>query len=191
MSAQIAQKVKECPECSKEFRKPYEPLLPSELPQYPWQKVGTDLFHFKDKEYLLVVDYFSRYIEIARLTNTTSIFALKKIFSRHGIPEQVRSDDGPQYASQEFRDFASSYNFKHSTSSPHHPQSNRLAERTIKTVKKMMLKSEDPFCSYRSTLLPWCNLSPGDGTPVTIRHSSDYISVHSRLEVPTPISENG
>lgn len=45
-----------------------EPLITSTLPELPWQKVGTDLFEWRKNAYLLVIDYFSRYIEIARLT---------------------------------------------------------------------------------------------------------------------------
>jgi hypothetical protein len=62
--------------------------------------IGTDLFELKGVTYLLVVDYFSRYPEIAKFTSTTSlavINVLKSIFARHGIPEVIRSDNGPQY----------------------------------------------------------------------------------------------
>ena len=95
--------------------------MTSELPKYPWQVVATDLFELNKLNYLLVVDYFSRYPEVLQLTSTTSmsvISALKSVFSRHGIPEIVRSDIGPQYSSAEFMSFASSYGFHHLTSSP-------------------------------------------------------------------------
>ena len=116
----------------------------------------------------MVVDYFSRYPEIARLSSTTAqavILALKKIFSRHGVPERVRSDNGPQFSSQEFEQFGRKYGFKHTTSSPHFPQSNGLAERTIQTVKRILLKSDDPFMAllnFRSTPLSWTNFSPAE-----------------------------
>ena len=114
-----------------------------------------------------MVDYFSRFPEVIRLKETTSrhiIEALKKIFSRHGIPETLISDNGPQYASSEFTDFARSYDFRHKTSSPRYAQSNGHAERAVKTVKKLLNETEDPnmaLLSYRSTPLPWCGLSPG------------------------------
>ena len=53
--------------------------------------------------------------------------ALKAIFARHGIPEEVRRDNGLQYASVEFTDFAREWGFKHTTSSPRFPQSNAEA----------------------------------------------------------------
>ena len=73
------------------------------------------------------------------------------------------SDNGPQYTSREMQLFAQQYNFKQVTSSPHYPQSNGLAEQTVKTVKKLLVKSEDPhlaLLAYRATPLPWCGYSP-------------------------------
>jgi transposase InsO family protein len=130
--------------------------------------VGTDLFELNKNNYLLVVDYFSRYPEVVKVTSTTSasiIAVLKSIFARHGIPEIVRSDNGPQYSSAEFMSFASSYGFQHITSSPKFPQSNGQAERCVQTVKNLLKKSDDPnvaLLSYRSTPLSWCDLSPAE-----------------------------
>ena len=125
LSHELNNVVKQCHTCAREFTPRRQPMIPTQLPDYPWQKVGTDLFHFKGANYLLVVDYFSRYPEIVKPTNTTSqniIDALKNIFSRYGIPEIVMSDNGPQYSSQEFADFAKNYDFHHKTSSPHFAQ---------------------------------------------------------------------
>ena len=88
-----------------------------------------------------------------KLTSTTSaavIKALKSVFSRHGIPETVRSDNGPQYSSQEFARFASSYEFNHVTSSPRFPQSNGQVERTVQTVKRLPKRSNEPYLAMLS-----------------------------------------
>ena len=87
------------------------------------------------------------------------------IFSRHGIPATVISDNGPQYSSEAFRFFSQEYNFNHVTSSPHYPQSNRLAERMVRTAKALLFKSSDPnlaLLAYWSTPFPWCGLSPAE-----------------------------
>ena len=121
ISTQITLAVQECPICAKEAFNGSEPWMTTPLPEYPWQIVGTDLFELKNDHYMLIVDYFSRYPEVIKLTSTTSanvIKGLQAAFSRHGIPEVVRSDNGPQYASQEFTQFADSYGFQHKTSSP-------------------------------------------------------------------------
>ena len=164
----IQRMVEHCKECAKVSCQRKEPLMPTPLPDFPWQMVASDLFEIKGIHYLLVVDYFSRYPEVVQLKSTTSqsvINALRSIFARHGIPERLRSDNGPQYASREFKCFAEEYEIDHVTSSPHFPQSNGMAERGVKTVKALLLQSSDPFTallSYRATPLPWCNISPAE-----------------------------
>ena len=93
----------------------------SALPNHPWERVGSDLFELHGTTYLLVVDYFSCYIEIQKLSSTDSksvILALKAIFSRHRVPVTFVNDSSPQYASREMQEFAESYGFKH----VHHQQ---------------------------------------------------------------------
>ena len=116
---------------------------------------------------MLVVDYYSRFIEIARLDRTTSeeiILQTKKIFARYGIPEVVVSDNGPQYSSEAYAAFAQQFQFEHVTSSPRYPQSNGEAERAVQTVKILLKKEGDPYLallSYRSTPLK-CGFSPSE-----------------------------
>jgi len=166
IASQITSLIENCPTCAKEAKLRREPLLTTKLPDYPWQVLGSDLFELKGDQYLLVTDYFSRYLEVVKLSSTTSssiIRALKGIFSRFGIPEVLRSDNGPQYASTEFEGFAKEYGFRHDTSSPYYPQSNGLAERMVQTAKRLLKRSDDSYLallSYRATPLPWCNLSP-------------------------------
>ena len=155
----IEEKVSKCPVCCKYRIQPAEPLIPSQFPERPWQKVGTDLFEWKKSNYLLVVDYFSWFIEVSKLSSTSSdavIEHLKSIFSRHGIPETVMSDNGPQYSAAIFGAFAIQYGFTHTTSSPRYPQANGAAERAVRTVKELLVKNKDPYLAmlaYRSTPL--------------------------------------
>jgi transposase InsO family protein len=154
--------------CVKGTHNKCEPLMPSSLPDYPWQKIGTDLFYWKNTTYIIMVDYYSRYPEVIRLDSTTTsgvIKAMKSVFSRHGVPETIFSDNGPQFSSKEFLDFAKQYDFCHVTSSPHYPQSNGLAERSIQTIKKLLTNCDDQYMgilNFRTTPLPWCNLSPAE-----------------------------
>ena len=140
----------------------------SPLPEYPWKMVATDLFEQHGQYYLLMVDYFSRYPEVSKLSTTISgavIATMKGVFARHGIPEVVRSNNGPQYSSHEFALFADSYGFQHSTGSPHFPQSNGQEERMVQTVKRLLSNCSDPFMAlltYRVPTLAWCGLSPAE-----------------------------
>ena len=157
ISTDLEQLVHRCEECTKAQVQRAQPLHPSPLPDLPWQRVATDLFQWKDATYLLVVDYYSRYIEIARLDRPTAlevITRMKGMFARYGIPEVVVSDNGPQYSCEAFKEFAADYQFRHNTSSPYYPQSNGEAERAVKTVKGLLRKSGDPYkalLAYRTT----------------------------------------
>ena len=78
------------------------------------------------------------------------------MFARHGIPEVVVSDSGPQYSAEAYKTFAKDYQFTYVTSSPYHPQSNGEAERAVGTIKRLLSKGKDPYLailSYRSTPL--------------------------------------
>ena len=94
--------------------------MPSILPELPWQKVGTDLFEWRKSIYLLIVDYYSRFIESTKLSRPTAeniINLMKSIFARHGIPEIVISDNEPQFTADIYSQFPQDYLFKHITSS--------------------------------------------------------------------------
>ena len=138
INRQLVDVILSCPECCRERKQPTAPLTPTEFPKLPWEIVGMDFFCWKGISYLLIVDYFSRFIEIARLVSETSeevIQQVKVIFARHGIPSTVISDNGPQFSSREFVLFSKSYKFVHNTSSPKHPQGNGEAERAVRTIR--------------------------------------------------------
>ena len=126
-----------------------------------------DLCEYKHHQYLVISDYYSRFLEILHLPSATSaqvINKLKTVFARFGIPDEVVSDNGPQFSCAEFQEFARQLDFKHCTSSPHHPQGNGHAERAVQTAKKI-LKQEDPamaLMSYRSTPCSSIGFSPAE-----------------------------
>ncbi|XP_061906727.1 uncharacterized protein K02A2.6-like isoform X2 [Entelurus aequoreus] len=159
LSSHIRQMVENCNTCSQHRAEQREPLLTTAVQERPWQRVGTDLFFWKNSTYLLVVDYFSRYIEVAHLevaTAETVVAALKDVFSRHGTPETVFSDNGPQYSGSEFQTFARAYGFAHVTGSPRYPQANGEAERAVATVKGLWKGGGDKaraLQTYRATPL--------------------------------------
>lgn len=167
MSAQIEDLISKCATCQRHRNSnPKEPLHPHQLPQRPWQRVATDLFEWNKRPHLLVVDYYSRYPEVAELRDMrakTVISKMKSFFSRHGIPDEVVSDNGPNYASHEFVEFANSYGFVHTTTSPRYPQAGGLHERTVQTVKSMLKKAEESGEDVYLTLLDYRN-TPIDGT---------------------------
>ena len=101
-------------------------MIPHDLPTGPWIKIAADLFNLNGRDYLLIVDYYSKFVEIVCLYHTKSqdiIKAFKGVFKVHGIPKLRFSDNGPQFISREFKDFAIAWDLQHDSSCPEYPQS--------------------------------------------------------------------
>lgn len=181
MNQDIENHVKSCETClSRRNNQPKETLMSHEAADYPWQRVATDLFQWQDNHFIVVVDYYSRFFELEKtnLSSSDIITKMKQIFSRHGIPEQVVSDNGPQYSSHEFEIFAKNYGFVHKTSSPRYPQSNGLAERTVQTAKNILEKSSNG--DFFLALLEYRN------TPVDNHYSPAQLLMSRRLRSMLP-----
>lgn len=96
-------------------------------------------------------------------TSETTVDALRVIFTRFGLPRTVVTNNGTQFTSDFFRDFMDRNQIQHLTTSPyHHPQSNGLAERAVRTVKEGLKKMRQGklqtrlsrfLCSYCRTPL--------------------------------------
>ncbi|MCG7878633.1 MAG: RNase H-like domain-containing protein [Candidatus Thiodiazotropha endolucinida] len=157
LSKDIENMVKKCDICAKSQNDHAEPLLCTPLPERPWEKLGTDIFHWKGHNYLLVIDYYSRFIEIAKLTTLTSsdvISHMKSIMSRHGICDTLVSDGAGCYTSDLFHKFTENFGINHVLSSPKYPQGNSEAERAVQTCKRLLEKADDPYIAimeYRAT----------------------------------------
>ena len=131
----------------------------------PWAKVGADLCDHSGQILLVISDYYSNFIEVEHLnkaTTSTVSKALKSMFARYGVPDVLISDNGPQFASEEFAGLAQKWGFEHITSSPHYPQSNGKAENAVKTVKRLFSNCKERNCSEFMALLDWRN-TPTEG----------------------------
>lgn len=113
--AQIEDKVKDCTISRKYVpAQQKEPLLPSSVPGLPWEMAASDIFIFEGEHYLLLVDYYFKFIEVTRLKDLTSqvnIGVLKEHFSQHGIPAKLVTDCGSKYTNNKFETFAKRYSF--------------------------------------------------------------------------------
>jgi len=107
MSSDIKEAISQCSVCAEfQTRNPKEPMQTSKVPDRPWSRVATDMFTLQRKEYVVLVDYYSDFVEVQEVTDMTSptiIQFLKEQFSRHGIPDILVSDNGPQLVSHEFK----------------------------------------------------------------------------------------
>ena len=130
----------------------------SEVPPHPWHTLGSDLFYFQRIDFLVVVDYFSKYLIIRKIPSSTSSAVIKElgmIFSEFGNPLVFRSDNGPCYSSQEFKFFMQNWLVEHRTSSPHYPQSNGLAESMVKVSKNLTEKAVRQDLPWNRLLLDY------------------------------------
>ena len=130
----------------------------SEVPPHPWHTLGSDLFYFQRIDFLVVVDYFSKYLIVRKIPNSTSSAVIKElgmIFSEFGNPLVFRSDNGPCYSSQEFKFFMQNWLVEHRTSSPHYPQSNGLAESMVKVSKNLIEKAIKQDLPWNRLLLDY------------------------------------
>ena len=118
-----------------------EPIVPTEMPKGPWQDICADLMGpFPTGEYVfVVVDYYSRWQEVAVLKTVNSekiIQCLEIMFATHGLPVTLKTDNGPQFVSKEFKDYLKHYGIKHYHTTPYWPQANGEVERQNRTLLK-------------------------------------------------------
>lgn len=144
-----------------------EPLIPSPLPSRPWESVSADLCEFKKKHYLIVVDKYSRWVEVKFISSLSSlaiISRLKDVIATHGVFDSIMTDNGPQFVSNEFKDFAAMYGFQHTTSSPHFPQSNGEVESAVKIAKSILQQDDTQLAllNYRTTRHSATGVSPAE-----------------------------
>ncbi|XP_061570027.1 uncharacterized protein K02A2.6-like [Cololabis saira] len=168
LSTELKNIVLSCHSCQEQKRaQQKEPLISTPLPDRPWKRIALDLCEYNKNNHLIISDYYSRFLEVLHLPSTIStqvIQRLKATFARFGIPDEVVSDNGPQFSSAEFQELANQLDFRHITSSPHHPQGNGHAERAVQTAKRI-LRQEDPLLAlmcYRSTPCTTTGVSPAE-----------------------------
>jgi len=150
------------------------PLHPWQFPKKPWQRRHNGFAGpFLNKMWFVIVDAHSKWLEVFCVNCTTTHVVSKKLeetFARYDIPEQLVSDDGRQFTSDEFHEFMKVYNINDVTSSPYHAKSNGESERFIRTFKEKILASELPLPKrllqflfrYRSTPHSTTSVSPSE-----------------------------
>ena len=143
LDKQIEETAKSCTSCqSVKHAPPVAPMHPWIWPTTPWQRIHVDYAGpFQGKMYFVVVDAHSKWPEVFEMNNTSAtktITILRHLFSCYGLPNQLVSDNGPQFVSEEFSEFMKRNGIKHIRCSPYHPSSNGLVERFIQTFKQAM-----------------------------------------------------
>lgn len=120
--------------------------------------VSAVFFNVNGNDYLLVVDCYSKFPEVIHCKTTVSavmINHMKDIFARHGRPEVLYSDNGPQFTNIQFQKFLEMWEITHFISSPKFPQSNGFIERQVQIIKKLMKKTHYDQKYFYLTLLEY------------------------------------
>ena len=166
MDKDIDQLVHNCEKCQQAKPMPPKALLhPWQWPSRPWSRIHVDFAGpIQGKTFLIAIDSHSKWLEVCPMNTTTStatIQHLRMIFSRFGLPETLVSDNGPQFAAEEFRSFCRLNGIHHILVTPYHPSSNGMVERAVQTFKQSLKKQTEGTLEQRlSRLLFMYRLTP-------------------------------
>lgn len=136
------------------------------------------------RKFLVTVDHYSDLFEIDLLKDLTpqsAIAACKINFARHGSPQLVLTDNGTHFVGKGWHQFAKEWDFKHTTSAPHHQQANGKSEAAVKIAKQLIKKSEESGTDFWYALLHWRNVPNKIGSSPAAR----LFSRQTRCGVPT------
>lgn len=158
ISHDVKNKIASCSSCVENRPKVQEPLIPTEIPKGPWQLLAADYFKVGGSWYLVVADFYSKFVDIKKMksmTTSATINFFKTLFSKFGIPLAVRCDNGSNLTSFEMKKFAQEMGFEILTNSPYHAQGNGFAESMVKLSKRLLREGdvELGLLAYRSTPL--------------------------------------
>lgn len=137
---------------------PPTPMRRHALPLEAWQEVAADLMGPlpTGETLLVVIDYFSRYPEVAILEDTKAamiIKSLQEMFARWGNPKTIRMDNGPQFACAEMKEFLKEENIRAEYSPPYWPRANGQVERMNRDLKLAIQKSLNEGKEWRQGLI--------------------------------------
>ena len=142
MDAQITQKRAQCRTCAgMSPSQPREPMLDAPVPEFPFEMTCCDYFELAGHHYLVYVDRYSGWSEIAKVPNTvfsTLASNLRRWFVQWGVPRILETDGGPPFNSCQFSAFIEQWGIHHRQSSAYYAQSNGRAELAVKAAKRLL-----------------------------------------------------
>lgn len=194
MDVDIEQRVSTCEDCRKVLpNAPKSPPNPWRWPSSPWDRIHIDFAGpFMSEMFMVVVDAHSKWLDVVRMSSTTTtstIGALRYLFSSYGLPRELVSDNGPQFTSAEFSTFLRENSIRHIRSAAYHPSSNGEAERAVRTFKqamKSMTNEEGNLNQKLSSFLLSYRTTPHTLTKTTPSELFLGRSLRTRLDVMRP-----
>lgn len=170
MNKEIENIIQKCLTCQKFMRKNRkEEIIFHDIPNQRFMKLGMDIMEYSKSIYLVIADYFSKWLEVVEIKNKTIdevIKTLKPIFATHGIPKEIVCDNNP-FNSYKFKEFVKFLNCNVNFTSPYYAQSNGFAEKNVDIAKMLVKKSIDSkqelflaLLEYRNTPIQSLAASP-------------------------------
>lgn len=153
LDKQVEQFVKQCKACSMvSTLDPPEPMSRTEMPDRPWKDLAADFVGPLPSGHnlLVIIDYFSRFTEVVimkQITATLTVKALHETFCRFGMPTSLKTDNGPQFVSNELDVFCKEFGIKHVRTTPYWPQANGEVERINRSIGKRLKISQETYGS--------------------------------------------
>ena len=113
-------------------------IIYHDIPLCPWEVVGTDIFHFNNKNHLCIIDYNSKFLVVKKLEGLSAeslITTTNIIFAKYGILQKIISDASTNFVSDRFHQFCKSINIEQAILSAYHHQNNGQVKACIKFIK--------------------------------------------------------
>ena len=185
----ITKIVKDCKQCNSVLPKPSQKQhLEWPKPEAKWSRIHADHCFPEGKICLIVVDALTKYIECEIVKDTSAsetIETLRVIFSRHGLPNTLVTDNATSFTAAEVKEFMQSNGITHLTSPPYQPSSNGQAERSVRVIKDLLKKNTNgSFKTRLSNILLHYRTTPHSSTnisPCVALNGRKYVTIKDRI----------
>lgn len=166
-----------------------EPMVRRQLPDEAWSDLAVDfLGPMPSGEYLMVmIDYFSRYMEIEIMTKITAEETVKrweKIFTRLGYPRTIIMDNGRQFVSKIVDDYCRLKGITKMHSTPYWPQANGEVERQNRSILKRLRISHATYGDWKHDLNYFLQMYYSTPHSTTGKTPSELMGRQIRTKIP-------
>lgn len=162
-------------------KKPQGKLHPLQMAKRPWSSLSVDFIVGLPisegyNSIMVVVDRFTKMAEFLPCNQNitakgSAMIFLREIFSRHGLPDEIISDRGPQFIANFWKHLLTNLDIKPCRSSGYHPQSDGQTER-VNQILEQYLRCYVP--AQQNKWVHWLSLAQFAYNNTT--HSSTKVS---------------
>ena len=157
----------QCRACAQHQDKQPNELIISEPELKPWTSLSIDNFEYKGRHYLIILDRCTKFVVVKCIHSYdagTTVETMCEVFSEFGLPENIRSDRGRNFLSNQFTQFLNTLGIDLTFCSAYHHSSNP-AEHAIRNVKNLMKHCASDGKSWHIALLEYLATPLSIGIP--------------------------